>query len=252
LGIIDRMSTILRSKMNALFDRAEDPRQALDYSYERQVQMLQQVKRGVVDVITAKRRLELQAVRLHDQADQMEAQARQALQTGREDLARAALQRRQETLLQLQELDAQVADLEKEQAKLALSEQRLTTKVESFRTKKETIKAQYSAAEAEVKIGESATGLSEEMADVSLAVQRAQEKTDRLRARAAAIDEMVQEGLLKDATATGDPLARQIDRLSAAQNVENELASLKAEVGHEQGQLPPAGKSLPPGEEEPR
>ncbi len=246
------MSTILRSKMQALFDRAEDPRETLDYSYERQVQMLQQVKRGVVDVITAKRRLELQAVRLHDQADQMEAQARQALQAGREDLARAALQRRQEILLQLQELDAQIGDLEKEQAKLAASDQRLTTKVESFRTKKETIKAQYSAAEAEVKIGESVTGLSEEMADVSLAVQRAQEKTDRLRSRAAAIDEMVQEGLLKDVTAVGDPVERELNRLSATQNVENELASLKAEVNQGKAQLPPASKTLPPGQEEPK
>ena len=250
MGLIERMANIIRAKMHDLLDRGEDPRVTMDYSYERQVQMLQQVRRGVLDVVTAKRRLELQAARLHDDVERMDSQARRALQNNREDLARLALQRKQETLQQLQSLDTQVADLEREQEKLALAEGRLAAKVEAFRTRKETIKAQYSAAEAQVKIGESVTGLSEEMADVSMAVQRAQEKTDRLRARALAIDEMVHEGLLTDFSAPGDQVERELNRLAASQNVENELAALRAEVRPTPGQLGSGPGQLPSGEKE--
>ncbi|MHB1133825.1 MAG: PspA/IM30 family protein [Chloroflexota bacterium] len=244
LGLLERMANLIRAKMNELLGQSEDTAATLELSYERQQQMLQQVRRGVADVITAKRRLELQAVRLHTDVEKFEEQARRALQADREDTARFALQRKQEVTQQLSALDGQVADLQREQEKLAQAEQRLALKVETFRTKKETLKAQYSAAEAQVKIGESVTGLSEEMADVSLAVRRAEEKTESLRARAAAIDEMVHEGLLEDVTAPAglSPVERELNRLSAEENVESDLAALKAELGRERGQLPPGDR----------
>ena len=76
--------------------------------------------------------------------------------------------------LQLQSIDEQRAQLQGEQDKLVLAEQRLSAKVESFRTRKETIKAQYTAAEAQAKIGEAFSGVSEEMADVGMAIERAE------------------------------------------------------------------------------
>ncbi|MHB1006752.1 MAG: PspA/IM30 family protein [Chloroflexota bacterium] len=235
---MSRMTTIIKSKMNDLLDRQTDPRETLEYSYEKQMQLLQGVKRGIVDVVTSKRRLELQAARLHDSVDQMDEQARRALAAGREDLARAALTRKEEMLRQLEGLDAQIDDLEQEQQKLTVNEQRLSLKIEAFRTKKETIKAQYSAAEAQVKIGEAVTGISEEMADVGVAIERAEDKTQRMKAKAAAIDELVEDGTLTDFT-TGrlDPVDRELAKLKTSENVENQLASLKQQMGVK-GELP--------------
>ncbi len=158
---------------------------------------------------------------------------------GREDLARIALQRKQESLSQLQGLEDQIADLEKEQERLTLAEQRLALKIEAFRTRKETIKAQYSAAEAQVKIGEAATGVSEEMADVGLAIERAEDKTERMRARAAAIDELVAAGTLEDFTGRTDVVERELAKLQTSQNVEMELAALKQQMRSARGELPP-------------
>ena len=131
MAMLQRMSTVVKSKMNRLLDRAEDPRETLDYAYEQQMSMLRDVKRGVVEMVTAKRRLELQASKARDNLAKLETQARKALEMGREDLARVALERKQGALSELQGLDLQISDLEMEQEKLTASEQRLQTKVAS-------------------------------------------------------------------------------------------------------------------------
>lgn len=231
MGILSRVSTIFKSKMNQALDQIEDPRQTLEYSYQKQLELLQNVKRGLADVVASKKRLELQADKLKASSGTLEQEAKQALAVGREDLARIALERKQAAAGQLDGLQHQVEDLQKEQDKLTAAEQRLSAKVDSFRTQKEVIKAQYTAAQATVKIGEAATGLSEEMADVGMAMQRAQDKTDSMRARAAAIDELVDQGTLQDTlVAKGDPVAAELSKISATANVESDLARLKAEV----------------------
>src|SRR6187551_1859849 len=184
MGLMSRTSAIVRAWYSKLLDRAEDPAVTLDYSYERQLELLQNVKKGIADVVTAKKRLELQTKKLETEMPKLDEQARQALAANREDLARAALERKAFAQQQLQSLDQQIDDLAAQQEKLADSEKRLAAKVEAFRTQKETIKAQYSAAEAQVKIGEAATGIGEEMADTGLAIQRAQDKTEQMQARA--------------------------------------------------------------------
>ncbi len=231
MGILSRMSTIFKSKMNRVLDAAENPQETLEYSFERQREMLQNVKRNLADVVASKKRLELQAIKLKDNLQKLEGQARQALQLGREDLATAALERKAAIQQQLDGLEEQIKGLEGEQEKLAAVEAKLQAKVEAFRTKKEVIKAQYSAAQAQVKIGEAATGLSEELADVSLAIQRAEDKTENMRARAAAIDELVDSGVLDDALETGDPLERELQQAGAKTQVQVDLERLKREVG---------------------
>ncbi|MCL8208842.1 MAG: PspA/IM30 family protein [Actinomycetia bacterium] len=231
MGLMARMSTIFKAKVSKVLDQVEDPRETLEYSYQRQLEQLQQVRRGVADVVTSKKRIELQAARLQEQVQKWEEDARTALAQGREDLAREALTRRETARQQLEGLHAQIADLEKEEAKLVTLEQKLSAKVEAFRTQKEVIKAKYSAAEAQVKIGEAASGLSEEMADVGLAMQRAQDKTEAMQARAQAIDELLANGTLEDPTTTGDRLQDELNRVKAGQNIEAELARLKQEVG---------------------
>ncbi|MDD1695431.1 MAG: PspA/IM30 family protein [Methanoregula sp.] len=215
--------------MSKLINAAEDPRETLDYSYEKQLDLLQNVKRGVADVTTSKKRLQLQKEKLLLSIQNLENQARDAVQANREDLARLALERKNGISSQIAGLDQQIASLETEQAKLVAAEQRLSTKVEVFRTKKETIKAQYSAAEAQVKISESVSGISEEMADIGTSIERAESKTDEMKARSAALDELIEQGTLEDITRSGDDIDRELAKVSQKSNVESELARLKAE-----------------------
>jgi phage shock protein A len=229
MGFLDRMSTVVQAKMNKIMDRIEDPRETLDVSYEKQLQLLQNVKRGVAEVTTSKKRLELQKAKLQMNLDRLDGQAKEALQVGREDLARKALENKASLQAQSATLDQQIADLQSQQQKLMDAESRLATKVESFRTKKETIKAQYSAADAQVKITESVTGISEEMADVGMAVQRAEEKTENMKARSAALDELLESGTLTDYSG-GDDLTRELAKVKAKSSVDDMLARMKEEI----------------------
>jgi phage shock protein A len=229
-GLVSRTMTVIKARISKLLDRAEDPSITLDYSYEKQIEMLQKVKKGVADVVTAKKRLEMQTQKLEGDVAKLEGQARQALSAGREDLARQALERKAYVQQQLQGLDQQIVGLGAQQEKLVDNEKRLSAKVEAFRSQKEVIKAQYSAAEAQVRIGEAASGVGEEMADVGLAIQRAKDKTEDMQARAAAVDELVEAGTLEDFTADQTALDRELAQLSASTDVDAELAKLKAEL----------------------
>jgi len=224
------MSTVVKAKMNTIMDRVEDPNETLDYSYQKQLELLQNVKRGVAEVTTSKKRLELQRAKLSQKVDQLDSQAREAIKSDREDLARQALERKSAISVQAQSLDQQIAELEQEQAKLEAAERRLSAKVESFRVKKETIKAQYSAAEAQVKVTESLTGISEEMADVGLAVQRSEEKIETMKARSFALDELVEKGVLEE-FAGSDDVERELAEIRAKSRIESDLARLKSEEG---------------------
>ncbi len=237
-GLMSRTSAIAQAKFSKLLDRAEDPGETLDYSYEQQLVQLQNVKRGIADVATAKKRLELEDSSSRQQLSKLDDQARQALQAGREDLAREALSRKAALQSQSESLAQQEQQLADQEQKLVAGEQALQAKIEAFRTQKEVIKAQYSAAEAQVKIGEAATGIGEHMADIGLAVQRAQDKTQQMQARAAAVDELTASGALTDITSQGDDLDRQLAQVTQGSQVDDELAKLKAELG--QGSQPPA------------
>src|SRR5207244_606676 len=156
---------IFKAKFSKALDRAENPSETLDYSYEEQLRQLQNVKRGIADVTTAKKRLEMQYATMQQQVDKLDDQARQALAAGREDLAREALTRKTAVQAQLEAIMQQGQQLEAQQQKLVEGQKTLAAKIEAFRSQKEVIKAQYSAAEAQVRIGEAATGIGENMAD---------------------------------------------------------------------------------------
>ena len=228
-GLMSRMSTVVKAWISRLLDQAEDPSVTLDYSYEQQREQLQRVKKGIAEVVTAKKRLELQTQKLEVELPKLDQQARQALSAGREDLARQALERKAFAQQQLQSLDQQISGLETQQEKLIVGEKRLAAKVEAFRTQKETIKAQYSAAEAQVRITEAASGIGEEMADTGLAIERARDKTEQMQARAAAVDELVEAGTLEDFTG-GTELDRELAQITTGSQVDEELARLKGEL----------------------
>jgi phage shock protein A len=228
MSLSRRLALVFRTKASRMLDRAEDPREVLDYSYRRQLELLAQVRRGVADVATSRKRLELQMEQLRGSADRLSEQARQAVAAGRDDLAREALGRRAGVIAQLEDLRGQHASLASEEDRLTVATQRLQAQIEAFRTRKETVKATYTAAEAQTKIGEAVAGVSEEMGDVGLAIQRAEDRTQQMQARAGAIDDLIASGALESATGgPRDDIQAELDRLSATADVDRELAELK-------------------------
>jgi phage shock protein A len=231
MSVMKRVSLIFRAKADKALDRMEDPRETLDYSYKQQVEMLTRVRRGVADVATSRKRVELQMNSLQKEIDKRDSQAREALAKGREDLARAALQNKSQLVAQYSDLDGQFANLQEQEEKLTLASQRLDSKVQAFRTRKETIKATYTAAEAQTRINEAFSGISEEMGDVGLAISRAEDKTAQMQARAGAIDELLASGALEDHVSGGqDHIQAELDKLGATSDVDSELARLKGEI----------------------
>ena len=205
-GLSGRMSTVVKAKISKLLDRAEDPSETLEYSYQKQIELLQNVKKGIADVVTSKKRLQLQEEKLQQQVVKLDTQARQALAAGNEELARTALERKNVAQTELQSLDSQIAQLEQQQAQMTESEQKLRTKIEQFRSKKEVIKA----------------------------MQRALDKTENMKARADAVQELEAAGTFEDLTQLGsgeDDIDRQLRELSSTSEVDNELAKMKAELG---------------------
>ena len=235
MGLMSRAGEIIRAKFSSLLNRAENPQETLDYSYERQLESLQNVKRGVADVVTAKKRLELQTQQLEQSVVKLDTQARQAVAAGREDLARQALERKSGIQQQLQDLDAQVKQPADQQEKLVANEKQLEARIEEFRSTKEVIKAQYSAAEAQVRIGEAATGIGRDMENTGLAIQRAKDKTDEMQARASALDELVSSGDLQEVGSDKTQLDRELAQVASQSQVDHELEQLKAEVGSGSG-----------------
>jgi phage shock protein A len=231
MGFFQRLSFLFRAKASKALDRAERPDEILDYSYQQQVELLQQVKRSVVDVVTARKQLAIQAERLDQSAAKLEEQARQALRLDREDLARRALERKSGIEQQRAQLQPQIDALATQEQQLVANRRALEQRVAAFRTEKEVVKAQYKAAEAQVRISEATSGIGEEVADVGLAVQRARDKTAQLQARAAAMDELVATGAVTDALGGSETaLDRELAQLSSAAQVERELAELKAQL----------------------
>jgi len=252
VGVFSRFSNFIKTKMSAFLDQAEDPGQTLDYSYQKQLEQLQQLRKSIVDVTMNEKRLELQQAQINARVDKLDQQARLALAKGDEELAREALARKQDLQTQVTTFDQQIEQLKAQQSKFVEMEQRLSARVESFRTQKEMVKAQYGAAQAQVQIQEAATGISEEMSDVNLAVQRAQDRVLQMQARANALDELTASGTLPEIGAPGtDDIDRKLAALSSGDAVDAELAALKSQMqlpsgssSNQQAQLP-AGGSTP-------
>src|SRR5438445_4737320 len=191
MSLLTRLRLLFNTEMSSALDRAEDPRQVLDYAYNQQQELLNRLRRGLVDVATSKQQLEHQAKRLQNRIPQLDDQARRAVTAGRDDLARVAIERRWLALNEVEGLNKQIAEVDADKQRLAGQERTLQVRVEQFRTHREVVSARYSAAEAEVRLKDSLAGVSGELAELSMAVGRAEERADRLQARARAIDSLV-------------------------------------------------------------
>lgn len=223
-----RIRNILRSKASRGLDKVEDPRDALDASYDRLVALLQQVRLGLAEVATAKKRIELQGQEMGARHRRLAEQAQEAMDHGREDVARAALERRVLLERQVLTIRDQFDALHRQTAGLQEKERHLAERVAAFRVEKETIKATYTASQAQVKANEAMSGVGSQMSDIVTSLDRARDRVAQMRARAAATDELLSSGALRDLTESPDAdLERQLAALTTDADVERQLRSMK-------------------------
>jgi phage shock protein A len=228
-----RVSLLFKTKTSATLGRLEDPRQTMDYAYEQQQELLLKVRRGLVDVATSKVQLEQQSTRLRDGIPRLEEQARRALALGREDLARLVLQRKHAALEELDGLERHVAEVGAEEAQLSHAQQQLASRLDEFRTRRTVLAARYTAAQSRVRATEAVGGISGELAELNLALGRAEEKTEQLQARASALDALLDADALSLPLTGGDNVERELRRLAAAKAAEEELAELIHQAGRD-------------------
>lgn len=196
MGVARRIAQLYEARVNALLDRAEDPGEMLDYSYQRQQELLIDVRRGIVTVATSRRRASRQADDLESGAAHMQQQAEQAAAAGADGLARQALSRHAQLLARAAEMRSEAAALKADEDRLTATAERLRAKTEAFGLHKEVLKAGYTTAHAVTATGQAFSGISEEMEDVGQATRRAEDKTQQAQARADAMDDLLASGAL--------------------------------------------------------
>ncbi len=231
MSLFQRAHDIVAAKANKALDAAENPNEMLDYSYEQMLDHITQVRRALVDIAASKKQLELQEQQLQHSVDHLQDQAQAALAQGREDLAREALSRKAAAQQQANDMEPQRQQLDEEEQKMEQTLSALQQRVNTFRSQKEVMKAQYTAAQAESSVNEEAAGISRSVSDSGAALQRAQDKIANMQARAGAMDELLQSGVLEDVGGGTDDIQRELDEAGANAEVDKELAAMKAQLG---------------------
>jgi phage shock protein A len=243
MSLFQRAHDIVAAKANKALDAAEKPDELLDLSYNQMLDQITRIRRALVDIAASRKQIELQETQLQHSVDHLNDQAKAALAAGREDLAREALSRKGAAQAQIDGMEEQHQQLAEEEEKLTPALAALQEKVNKFRTQKEVLKAQYTAASAMNSVNESAAGISTSVSDSGAALARAQDKIATMQARAGALDELLQSGVLEDVGGGDDDIQKELDEVSSSHDVDNELAALKAQLG--QGATPPP--ALPAG-----
>ena len=243
MSLFQRAHDILAAKTNKALDAAEKPDEMLDLSYEQMLDQITKVRQALVTIAASRKRIELQEQQLQHSVDHLQEQAKTALSMGKEDLAREALSRKAAAQAQIDGMESQHQQLTEQEEKLSQTLQALQQRVNNFRTQKEVLKAQYAAASAQSSVDESVAGISGTLSDSGAELARAQDKIAQMQARAGALDELLQSGVLEDVGGNTDDIQKELDQAGADADVEGELATLKAQIGP--GAAPP---ELPSGE----
>ena len=231
MTLFQRAHDIVAAKANKALDAAEKPDEMLDLSYEQMLDHITQVRRALVDIAASRKQIELQEQQLQHTLAHLQDQAKAALSQGKEDLAKEALSRKAATQAQIDGMEPQRQQLGEQEESLERTLAALQKKVNAFRTQKEVMKAQYTAAQAMSSVNESAAGISKTFGDSGAALQRAQDKIATMQARAGAMDELLQSGVLEDVGGDTDDIQKELDEAGSAADVDKELAALKAELG---------------------
>ena len=229
--LFQRARDVLNAKANKALDAAEKPDEMLDLSYEQMLDQITKVRRALVDIAASRKQIELQEQQLQHTLDHLNDQAKAALSQGNESLAREALSRKAAAQQQIDGMEPQRQQLTEQEQKLEQTLSALQQRVNNFRSQKEVLKAQYTAAQAMTSVNESATGISGTFGDAGAELQRAQDKISTMQARAGAMDELLQSGVLEDVGGSTDDIQKELDEAGQAAEVDKELAALKAQIG---------------------
>jgi phage shock protein A len=194
--VATRLSILIKAKLSRLLDRVEDPRETVDLGYAAQMEQLTGMRNAILELVTAKKRLERQADQRRGDLARLDHGARRAVELGRGELAERALARKQSIAVELVELVGQIADLEAQQVQMVASERVAHGQLDRFRTHKEVVKASYSAVQAQLSAGESAAQLSAQISGMESATRRTQDQVDEISVRASALEELQRAGLL--------------------------------------------------------
>jgi phage shock protein A len=232
MSILSRVADLFQSKTNRLMDALEDPNEALDLSYEKMLSGLQETRRHLADVVAQQKSLERQISAQDKELEGCEADARLAVQHDRDDLARAALVHRQRVLDTRATLSQALEAIRPQVDKLAGYQGQLEARIERFRTQKDTMKASYAAAQAQVKVTESLTGVGGRLENVGRTLERAETRMLGARDKADAMDHMLEQGLIRDPLDRRSPQDKELAQLRDTHAVDDQLAQLKAEMGH--------------------
>jgi phage shock protein A len=235
MSVFSRVADILQAKTHKLLDSLEDPNETLDLSYEKMIAGLQQTKVHLADVVAQQKSLERQIEAARQEANKAEDDARMALQSNREDLAKAALAHKHSALEKLASLEAAHAAIVPQAQKLIDTEKKLEERIEKFRLQKEVMKTSYTAAAAEVRVTQAMTGVGSSFNNVGESLRRAEDKVSGMRAKADAMDGLMQSGVLVDPLDNRPKEQRELDALRVGSAIDSDLEKLKAELAGKSG-----------------
>ena len=231
MSLFSRAHDILAAKANKALDSAENPNETLDYSYEQMLDYITRVRQALVEIAAERKRIELQEPQLQQTIAHLGEQAQAALGQGREDLAREALSRQAAAQQQVDGMESQHQELAEQEQKLQQSLAQLQQQVSHFRSQKEVMKADYAVAQAG------------DYGGTGDALLRAQDKIATMQARAGAMDELLQSGVLEDVGGHTADIQEELDEAARAADVDSQLAALKAKLA-----APAATPELPAGD----
>lgn len=226
MSIGKRLARIVRS-WRFRGDDVEALKDHLDDTYRTQTALLTQVRRGVADVATSRKRVELQLSALNQQAAQLDDQARQSVNQGNDDEARAFLTRKVTLDKAAADLHDRHADLRAEELKLQAAALKIEQEVEGFRVRKDTLAARHTAAAARAEINSATSGINSSVSDVGQAMEAAERRTRALEATADAVDELVAEGVISQpGESASDTLGRRFDVALDEAEVDRQLEAI--------------------------
>src|SRR5436309_4399966 len=231
MGIFERFSTMLKSNLNDLISRAENPEKMLNQLILDMKSSLAKAKQEAAAAIADEKKLQADAEQLRKQAEDWERRAMLAVQENRDDLAKQALMRYNEALQGAQQLHETWLKHKADTEQLKLSLRQLNDKIEEAKRKKNILIARAKRAEAQQRIQETMSGLSDKSAFESF--DRMAEKIEAMERKAIAAAELQQEF-------SGDDLMAQFKQLEYKGSSDQQLLDLKAKMG-----LLPAGAKEP-------
>ena len=219
MSFLRRLGRLFANEARAAVARLDDPAQSVADAYDEQLALLHDVRERLAEVLTAQKKLEIQAAVVARTRDRHRGEAAVALGAGDEARARRALGRVAIAAEQLLDLQAEIDAIHVTFLKIEQVAEELRARTDTMRHEREIVAARVAAARASIVAHSTLGGFGPEMASVRALLADAHERTQSLHARAAAIEELVQRGSFDESTAP--PAAR-------SDAVEAELAALRA------------------------